>query len=303
MEILKVNDVEKSFKNKKVVKELSFQVNKGEIMGLLGPNGAGKTTTIRMIMGIIQPDSGSVSFRGNGMGKSSKSNIGYLPEERGLYEDAKTRDVLEYLGTLKGMSRQSARENAEVWLEKLDLSGHEDAKISELSKGMAQKVQFIASILHEPDLTILDEPFAGLDPVNQDLFRGIVKELRQAGTTILLSSHRMNMVEELCERVFMIHEGRDVLNGDLEKIKEEFGKELVEIKFSGEGRIISEHFGDRISNLELEDGSASFYIEKGFSPDGFLRDLPEAVEVEEIKLGKPPLHDIFVAKARGGSHE
>jgi len=303
MEMLKVNEVEKTFKDKRVVKKLSFRVDRGEVMGLLGPNGAGKTTTIRMIMGIIQPDSGSVSFLGNGIGRGSKSNIGYLPEERGLYEDAKTGDVLEYLGTLKGMSRQAARTKAREWLGKLDLSGHEDSKISELSKGMAQKVQFTASVLHEPDLAILDEPFAGLDPVNQDLFRGIVKELRQSGTTILLSSHRMNMVEELCERVFMIHEGQEVLNGDLEKIKEEFGKELVELKFSGDGRMISEQLGDRISNLELEDGSASFYIEKGFSPNGFLKDLAEAVEVEEIKLGKPPLHDIFVAKARGGNNE
>lgn len=303
MKILNVDAVEKSFKGEKVVNKLSFHVNKGEIMGLLGPNGAGKTTTIRMIMGIIQPDSGSVSFHGNGMGKESKSNVGYLPEERGLYEDAKTGDVLEYLGTLKGMSRDTARKKAVNWLEKLDLLAHQDSKISELSKGMAQKVQFIASVLHEPDLAILDEPFAGLDPVNQDLFRDIIRELLEKGTTILLSSHRMNMVEELCQRVFMINQGREVLNGDLDKVKEGFGKELVEITFSGDGRKLQNTFGERISNLDYDDGSASFYIEKGFSPDRFIRDLPEELQLKEITLRKPPLHDIFVAKAKGGNNE
>ncbi len=155
MEILQVKQLEKNFKGKKVVEDLSFQVNKGEIMGLLGPNGAGKTTTIRIIMGIIGPDGGSVSFNPQIKGNDSKQSVGYLPEERGLYEDAKTIEVLEYLGNLKGMSREAAREKSKNWLSKLELGGHEDDKISELSKGMAQKVQFIASVLHEPELAIL----------------------------------------------------------------------------------------------------------------------------------------------------
>lgn len=303
MEILKVDKLEKSFKGKKVVKDLSFRVNKGEIMGLLGPNGAGKTTTIRIIMDIIGPDRGSVKFSPEVRDNDSKRRIGYLPEERGLYEDARTIDVLEYLGNLKGMAREAARKKAKNWLARLDLGGHENEKISELSKGMAQKVQFIASVIHEPELAILDEPFAGLDPVNQDLFKEIAAELQKSGTTILLSSHRMNMVEELCERVFMIHKGEEVLNGSLERIKEEFGKELVELKFEGESNLLRESFGGRISSLEMRDGSASFYTEKGFSPNEFLKDLPDAVEVKEIKLGKPPLHEIFVAKAKGGKHE
>lgn len=162
MAILRVSGVEKSFRGGKVVKDLTFEVQKGEIMGLLGPNGAGETTTIRMIMDIIEPDRGSISFTGNGLKSSSKRNIGYLPEERGLYEDAKAGDVLEYLGTLKGMDRDAARANTRKWLERLDLAEEEQSKISELSKGMPQRVQFIASILHEPALAILDEPFAGL---------------------------------------------------------------------------------------------------------------------------------------------
>lgn len=303
MEILSVNGVEKSFKGVKVVDDLTFRVNKGEVMGMLGPNGAGKTTTIRMIMDIIEPDRGSISFSGNGHGASSKKSIGYLPEERGLYEDARTGDVLEYLGSLKGLERRVARDRALKWLQKMDLGEEVDAKISELSKGMAQKVQFIASILHEPELAILDEPFAGLDPVNQDMFRGLIKELKEKGTTILLSSHRMNMVEELCERVFMINRGREVLYGKLAEVKKDFGKELVELTYSGEPESISDAFGANITDVELEDGSARFYIEKGYTPDRFIRELPAGIEIEEISLRKPPLHDIFVAKARGGKDE
>jgi ABC-2 type transport system ATP-binding protein len=185
----------------------------------------------------------------------------------------------------------------------MDLGEEVDAKISELSKGMAQKVQFIASILHEPELAILDEPFAGLDPVNQDMFRGLIGELEEMGTTILLSSHRMNMVEELCERVFMINRGRKVLYGKLAEIKEEFGKELVELTYSGDPEAISDAFGANISDVELEEGSARFYIEKGYSPDRFVRELPAGIEVEEMTLRKPPLHDIFVAKAKEGRDE
>ncbi len=303
MEILSINGVEKSFKGKKVVDDLTFRVNKGEIMGMLGPNGAGKTTTIRMIMDIIEPDRGTISFSGNGRRAASKKSIGYLPEERGLYEDATTGDVLEYLGTLKGLERGDARDRALKWLSKMNLGDEVDVKISELSKGMAQKVQFIASILHEPELAILDEPFAGLDPVNQDMFRGLIKELREMGTTILLSSHRMNMVEELCERVFMINRGKEVLYGNLSEIKKEFGKELVELTYSGDSEVISDTFGASITNLELEEGSARFYIEKGYSPDRFIRELPSTIEIEELSLRKPPLHDIFVAKAKGGSDE
>lgn len=303
MKILEVEGIEKSFKDEKVVNDLSFEVNKGEILGLLGPNGAGKTTTIRMIMDIIEPDRGSISFGGEGLSSDSKKRIGYLPEERGLYEDATAGDVLEYLGTLKGLKKETARGRAEKWLERMNLLQEEDAKISELSKGMAQKVQFIASIIHEPELAILDEPFAGLDPVNQDLFRELIEDLRKSGTTILLSSHRMNMVEELCERVFMIHRGKEILSGKLNEVKEDFGKDLVKLTYSGESQLIPDTFGPNISGLELNGGSAQFYIEKGYSPDRFIRELPEGIEIEEIFVRKPPLHDIFVAKARGGPHE
>ncbi|MBS3788720.1 ATP-binding cassette domain-containing protein, partial [Candidatus Bipolaricaulota bacterium] len=235
-------------------------------------------------------------------GSDSKKNTGYLPEERGLYEDATAGDVLEYLGTLKGLERRDARLRARNWLKRLGLQNEEDSRISELSKGMAQKVQFIASIIHEPGLAILDEPFAGLDPVNQDLFRKLIQELREMGMTILLSSHRMNMVEELCERVFMIHQGREVLYGKLNKIKEDFGRDLVELTYSGDLQAIEDTFGAKVKRLDDGENSARFYIEKGFSPDKFVRKLPTEIEVQEISIGKPPLHDIFVAKAKGGNN-
>ncbi len=302
MAILETEGIEKTFGSKKVVDGVSFQVSEGALFGLLGPNGAGKTTTIRMIMGIIEPDKGSVYFRGEKRGDGAKKDIGYLPEERGLYDEAKVLDVLEYLGSLKGMSRSSARKDAMDWLDRMDLSEHRDVKIKELSKGMAQKVQFIASILHSPELAILDEPFAGLDPVNQELFKSVVLELKEDGMTILLSSHRMNMVEELCDKIFMVHEGREVLSGELPLIKEGFGKDLVNLRYSGDPSTLRDVFGERISEVELNHGSGSFYIEKGFSPDQFIRELPEGIEVTELSVKKPPLHDIFVSTVRGDSN-
>ena len=300
--ILSLADVYKVFGKVRAVDGISFELERGEIFGLLGPNGAGKTTTIRMIMDIIEPDQGTVEFSSSGQ-KSKKAEIGYLPEERGLYDDARTGDVLEYLGVLKGLQRQDARKKAKAWLKRLDLVAEEDSKIKELSKGMAQKVQFVASVLHEPKLAILDEPFAGLDPVNQDLFKGIVRDLKKSGMTVLLSSHRMNMVEELCDRIFMIHRGKRVLYGNLAEIKEGFGRDLVEMDFVGNAETLEGFSDEVVVDLEIEGNSAKFYLEEGYSPDRFLRTLPEELEVTEISVKRPPLHDIFVAKAKGGSDE
>lgn len=303
MALLEIQDVEKSFGSKKVVNNVNFQVSEGALFGMLGPNGAGKTTTIRMIMGIIEPDAGSVFFMGNPRGEGAKREIGYLPEERGLYEEAKVLEVLGYLGNLKGLKRSRAEQRAKDWLNTLELSEAEDVKIKELSKGMAQKVQFIASILHGPKLAILDEPFAGLDPVNQELFKTVIKRLKGEGMTILLSSHRMNMVEELCDKIFMIHDGREVLSGELSAVKEGFGKDLVNLKFHGDPAVLREVFARRISNVELDEKSGSFYIEKGVTPDQFLREIPPGVEITEISVKKPPLHDIFISTVRGDGDE
>ncbi|MCK5213376.1 MAG: ATP-binding cassette domain-containing protein, partial [Dehalococcoidia bacterium] len=211
---LSVIDVSKSFDTVRAVNQVSFEAQPGEILGLLGPNGAGKTTTIRMIMGIMQPDAGSISFSFAASDpKSFRERVGYLPEERGLYGDAKIHDLLVYFAELKGVERTDARRRATEWIDRMDLSEWANEKVDKLSKGMQQKVQFVASILHQPDLVILDEPFSGLDPIHQDVIKEFISELREDGMTVLLSSHQMNRVEELCDRIFLIHRGKRVLYG------------------------------------------------------------------------------------------
>src|SRR5699024_8113355 len=217
--MLEVIGLKKSFKDKQVLRDVSFTVNKGEIMAILGPNGAGKSTTIRTIMGIIYPDAGDVFFQGHA--EVPRHKIGYLPEERGLYKNVKVMDILLYLAELKDYPIAKAKERALDYLKKFDLEGKENVNVEELSKGMSQKVQFISAVIHEPELLILDEPFSGLDPVSQDVFKEEIRALANNGTAILLSSHQMNLVEEMCDRVFLMQRGQKVIDGPLEDVKEE----------------------------------------------------------------------------------
>ena len=297
-ELLRVEGVNKTFESVRAVNDVSFAVERGEILGFLGPNGAGKTTTIRMILGIFQPDSGAIrcSIDG-GRNHAPKERTGYLPEERGLYSDAKVLDLLVYFGELKGLVRAEARERARRWLERFDLLDWESKKVEKLSKGMQQKVQFTASILHRPELVVLDEPFSGLDPVNQNLLREIIADLKEGGAAVLLSSHRMNLVEELCDRIFLIHNGRRVLYGDLEEIKESHGEHVVRIRFPGDGSILANVPG--VADLRLEQGRASFALERSITPDAFVRSLPESIEIRALSVDRPPLHDIFVRTVEG----
>src|SRR5699024_5770841 len=212
----------KSFKDVNVLNDISFDVRKGEIMAVLGPNGAGKSTTIRNIMGIIYPDEGTITFHHSRQGEIPRHNIGYLPEERGLYKNVKVMDILLYLADLKDYPLQKAKERALTYLKKFDLEGKENTSIDELSKGMGQKVQFISSIIHEPELLILDEPFSGLDPVSQDLFKKEIRNLANDGTAILLSSHQMNLVEQMCDRLFMINKGKRVIYGHINDVKAQY---------------------------------------------------------------------------------
>ncbi|MBI3660507.1 ATP-binding cassette domain-containing protein [Candidatus Acetothermia bacterium] len=223
-EILRVHEVHKQFDGIKAVNGISFGIETGEIFGLLGPNGAGKTTLIRMILGIFQPDQGQIEFSFAPNGHLPKEKVGYLPEERGLYEDRKISDTLAYLASLKQMSPERARERALHWLERLELGRYFERRVRELSKGMQQKVQFIASVLHEPPFIVLDEPFSGLDPVNQDLFRDIILNLKASGTTVLLSSHQMNFVEDLCDRIMLVNRGQALVYGPLREIKHAHGR-------------------------------------------------------------------------------
>ena len=214
--------------------DLSFSVNRGEIFGLIGPNGAGKTTSIRMMMDIIKPDSGDVLILGERMGETSKNRLGYLPEERGLYRKLGVIDSIVYLASLKGVGKREAAERADDCSGRTGMLPHAGRQIEELSKGMGQIIQFIVTIVHDPELVILDEPFSGLDPVNTELLKGMVVELKEQGKTVVLSTHQMNQVEELCDRVLMINDGRAVLYGSLGEIKARYRSNSVVVEFEGE---------------------------------------------------------------------
>ncbi len=303
--VLTVENLTRSFGKKRAVDDISFEARPGEIMGFLGPNGAGKTTTIRIIMGILPAEQGRVNFHFPDRSATSmdKSQIGYLPEERGLYDDARVLDILVYLATLKGRSRPTARQEAREWLERLDLGEYGHQKLEKLSKGMQQKVQFIAAVLHGPPLLVLDEPFSGLDPLNQDLFKDMIRQLCAQGTTILLSAHQMNLVEEVCDTLFMIHEGRRVLYGRLHDIKEGYAESLVTIDYQGEADL---SFLSRLAGVrEVEDGSQRIrfrYADAESDINRLLQELTERLTISGISVNKPPLHEVFVetVRAKGG---
>jgi len=297
-QILSVERIAKRFEAVRAVDDVSFAVSRGEILGFLGPNGAGKTTTLRMILGIFDPDSGAIRFSIDGETTAvPKERTGYLPEERGLYSDAKVLDLLVYFGTLKGLARTEARQRARRWLERFELLEWESKKVEKLSKGMQQKVQFTAAVLHRPDFVVLDEPFSGLDPVNQDLLKDVIGGLREDGSAVLLSSHQMNRVEELVDRIFLIHNGKRVLYGDLDDIKEGHGEHAVSVRFAGPDTFLASHPG--VSGLALREGSASFNLARDFDPDEFIRSLPDEIEIRALHVDRPPLHDIFVRTVEG----
>jgi ABC-2 type transport system ATP-binding protein len=279
--------------------ELSFAAQRGEILGFLGPNGAGKTTTLRMIMGILRPDAGMIRFDAASPEEAiPKAHVGYLPEERGLYDDAKVMDVLVYLAGLKALAPSIARRRAEVWLDRLDLADWGQRKVGKLSKGMQQKVQFIATVLHEPQLIVFDEPFSGLDPVFQDLFEEAIREQRDAGAAVLLSSHQMNRVEELCDRILLIHKGREVLSGPLAEIKERSGIHVATLQFSGDASFLERCAG--ISGIQIQGDVASFTLDAVLDPDTFVRSLPRELVVRGLSIQRPPLHSLFVRAVSQG---
>lgn len=289
-QILKIEGINKSFDDLKAVDNISFEVHQGEILGLLGPNGAGKTTAIRMIMGIFEPDSGTIEFDRDYI--IDKKKVGYLPEERGIYDDTRVLDTIVYFATLNGMEKNEAEVRAKEWLERLDLADFVGSKIEELSKGMQQKVQFVISMIHKPKLLVLDEVFSGLDPVNQNFFKEIIRKLADDGVTILLSSHRMNMVEELCDRIFMINKGQRVLYGRIDDIKDKFGMRRVIINIQ-EPSVKSVNQLD-FEDLDIQGNQLTFNVRADVSPRELIKLLPDELNVDEISIRKPPLHEIFV---------
>ena len=285
-----VSEISKSFNSTLVVDSISFDVRHGEIFGLIGPNGAGKTTTIRMIMDIIRPDSGEIFILGERLSEITKNRIGYLPEERGLYRKLTVIDSLVYLASLKGITSHNARSRAEELLERIDMLPHKNKKIEELSRGMGQFIQFLVTIIHDPQLVILDEPFAGLDPVNTELLKEITLELRNQGKAIILSTHRMNEVEELCDRIFMINKGQDVLYGELAEIKSRYRNNSILLEFEGElphlEGITGKH--DYRDHVEL-------FFDRETSPHKILEQLMnQEVKINRFEVSTPSLNDIFI---------
>lgn len=297
--ILEAKNVLKSYDDLIAVNEISLEVNSGEIMGILGPNGAGKTSLIRMIMDINAPDSGQINL--NLKTDNWQSKVGYLPEERGLYKEAKVKDILVFLGSLKGLKKSDALKAGEYWLEKFELSNNMNDKIKELSKGMAQKVQFSSCVLHNPELLILDEPFSGLDPVSQDLMKEEIKNLASNGVAIMLSSHQMNLVEEVCDRIFLMDKGNKVLYDNLENIKNKYGNYRVKLQ-TEKGRALE----DWLNNNQLILKSKSYrdkyniLLEDKITPNDFINKLPGDIEIIELEIKRISLHNIFTRVARGG---
>ncbi|MDX1665511.1 MAG: ATP-binding cassette domain-containing protein [Candidatus Promineifilaceae bacterium] len=291
MNTVEISNITKKFGATLAVDGVSFAVAPGEIFGLLGPNGAGKTTTIRIMLDILRPDSGEVSLFGRPMTEQTKNRIGYLPEERGLYADIKLLDVIYYLAALKGLSRGEAAPRAEAYLRRLDLWEHRNKKLSALSRGMHQKAQFIVTVLHDPDLIIVDEPFSGLDPVNTELIRAIILNLRDSGKAIIMSTHQMHQVEMMCDRIVLIDRGRVVLRGPVQEVRRQFAGNTVEV--SGEGPF-AELPG--VLHAHPHNGGWRLALAEQVSPQEMLRILAahEGVSVERFSVALPDLHEIFI---------
>jgi len=290
MPFVEVNHISKTYGDRTVVNDVSLDVSEGEILGLIGPNGAGKTTTIRIVMDLIRPDSGEVKILGKRLGESAKNSIGYLPEERGLYLNMTVTESLIYLASLKGMDIGRATARVEELLRWVDLLPHKQKKIKELSRGMGQFVQFLVTIIHEPSIIILDEPFANLDPVNTQLIKDMVLELRNQGRAIVLSTHRMNDVEELCDRILMIDDGFTVLYGNLAEIKSRYRSNSILLEYEGD-------FGEVSGVVRRQDrnGRAELFLDSETTPQLVLAQLlQQGITVNRFEVATPPLHDIFL---------
>lgn len=296
MNAIEVSQVNKSFRDTRAVNDLSFTVGTGEVFGMVGPNGAGKTTTLRMLMDIIKPDTGEIIILGEAINEETKNRIGYLPEERGLYRKITVSESLAYLAALKNMKRRLARDRAAELLERADMLQHKNKKIEELSRGMGQIIQFIATILHDPELIVLDEPFAGLDPVNTELLKGFILELKGQGKSIILSTHIMNQVEELCDRVLMINKGQAVLYGSLSEIKSRFRNNSIFLECDripdGLPGVVGRQ--DHGKYLEL-------FLDGQTPPSKVLSALVNnGVTVDRFEMSTPSLNEIFIQVVKEG---
>ena len=301
MNVLSLRNVVKRYSNHVAVDDVSLNVPKGKIFGLLGPNGAGKTSMIRMITSITRADQGEIFIDGEKLNENSPKLIGYLPEERGLYKKMKVGEQLLYLARLKGLSAADARKKLNYWLEKFEITSWWEKKVEELSKGMQQKVQFIATVVHEPKLMILDEPFSGLDPINTNLIKDEIYEMNKNGTSIIFSTHRMEQVEQICEEIALINQGKIILQGDVAKIKEENATNKFEIAF--DGNMPDGLLADSFSIVEDNDQSLIIQAHEGHNSNELLKGLIDhGIEIKSYREMLPTLNEIFINKV-GHSNE
>ena len=290
--MLSVENLVKKFQNTTAVDNISFKVEPGKIFGLLGPNGAGKTTTIRTVLNIIKPTSGNVLFDDKPLTEDFLNQIGYLPEERGLYKKSRVIDVIFYFARLKNMTAYAAAVEAENWLKRLNIIDYRDKKIDELSKGNQQKIQFIISVIHNPKLIIFDEPFTGFDPINQQEIRGLIFSFLSEGKIIILSTHQMETAEKLCSEIFLLNKGKEVTSGKLSDIKKAFGGNHIEIKFNGDISFLSS-MKDVIS-IDKFNHYAEIQLEENIEPYVFLRQIADKIDITHFSVIEPTLNRIFI---------
>ena len=291
--VIDVNNVSKHFGKTTAVNQVSFKVKKGQIFGLMGPNGAGKTTTIRMITHILNPDIGFISILGEPVSPKSQEQIGYLPEERGLYKKMKVFDQLMYLAQLKGLNYTDAKKAIDFWLDRFEASTWKKKEVSELSKGMSQKIQFIATVAHDPEIYIFDEPFSGLDPINSEMLKQVILEEKKRGKTILFSTHRMEQVEQMCDDICLFNQGKVVLEGNLQSIKQSFGKNTVLLDFTGDSAFLNE-----LENVRINNRSANFAeirLLENSTPQAILEIAMNHAAIQRFEVVQPSLQDIFIS--------
>ena len=299
--MLTIDNVVKTYANVRAVDGLSFETRQGEIFGLIGPNGAGKSTTIRMVMNIIAPDSGVIHFDGKPLTEADKARIGYLPEERGLYGKAKVGEVLEYLAALKGASASEARASIGAWLERFGIAEWKNRKVSELSKGMAQKAQFIGAIAHNPSVVLFDEPFSGLDPLAQDELLSVMVELKEKGTMVLFSTHIMEHAEKICERILIVNKGKEVVYGPMADIKAKYGRNAVQLEFDGDASFVRNL--DFVASVTAYPRWIEVELKEGADPDALFAAVSGRLRMRRFETVAPSLHKIFVRLVGGEGND
>ncbi len=290
--------VTKRYESFTAVDSLSFEIPRGSVFGLLGPNGAGKTSSIRMMMGIILPDEGEIRLFDEPFRREHLGRIGYLPEERGLYKKMKVLDHLVFLAQLKGLTEAESRKRAISWCERLGLAEWSGKKVDELSKGMQQKVQFIATLIHDPEFVIMDEPFSGLDPANSVQMKDILLELRKQGKTVLFSTHRMDQVERLCDSICLLNGGKAVLIGELKQVKNSYGKNSVQVEYDGDDSFL--HDRNLVASFNNYGNFVEARLSQGADPQELLRLATAAARISRFQLMEPSLEEIFIDVVRHG---